>query len=313
MCDVRFSLQGRYASVLDLSAFGITNTSVTIHGAAFYAGKGIDEIRFICMDRKRIAKRLKEYLKDRNLRPGLDDLIILDMEPNYKDASGESINFSPGSLGRYECPSPEPYGKTMQDELIKAYIRRISVAREVFGKQWPTAKLGLFHVIVPDGKGRETDGFMQRMRGYRRAGELGMYDELDYLIPVLYHRFGPSDVPQSNGSFDIARLRNWVERSTLQALLETKTLTRRNGEAIPLAPILTFWVNNGRSLDDNQETLPELMALQLQILPADPAVKVILLWSGTETIEEMEETHYEPIDIPDFLVRVGAFPLPGCA
>ena len=51
----------------------------------------------------------------------------------------------------------------------------------------------------------------RRMVGYRQAGCLGMYDELDFICPVLYHRFGVADA-------DPATIRQWVARSTRQAI-----------------------------------------------------------------------------------------------
>jgi hypothetical protein len=162
------------------------------------------------------------------------------MEPNYPNPNPdpndprERIGFPPAGLGRYE---DDP---TLQAALIQAYITRINVAREVLREKWPTVKLGLYGVVVPDGKGDEDDIFQQRMRGYRWARELGMFESVDYLVPVLYNRVGPSDVVLPSGDVDMDRLHRWIGRSTRQAISNSQRLTRHNGRPIQLAPVLTF-------------------------------------------------------------------------
>ncbi len=308
LCDIRFSLQGRYPSELDLSAFGITNTAVTINGFALHAGKGITEDDFIKKTESDIAQKLVTYLDNRpSINPGLNHLVILDMEPSYpdpEDPTGEKqIHFSPKDLGRYN--------ERQQVKLIRAYIRRIRVARKVLRKRWPKLKLklGLYGVVVPMGKGQENEEFQKRMKAYKRAGELGMYDLLDYLVPVLYNAFGPSDVHLPE---DLTKLHGWIEKATRQAITKTQELTRRNGKAIPLSTILTFWVNNGKSAHDNMVILPETLDLQLRILQEYGAIETIVLWSGSETMKEMSDTEFEPVNISDFLGRVDGLPLPGC-
>jgi hypothetical protein len=306
--DIRFSLQGRYASVLDLSALCITNSAVTIHGSALHAGQGITEDEFINEHTEaELSRQLNSYL-DRNIpNPGIKHLFILDMEPGYpdpNDPTGEKhIQFSPSDLGEYEGD--------LRDQLIKAYGRRIKVARNVLKKRWPRAglEIGLYGVIVPMGKGQENDALQRRISAYRRAGKLGMYDFLDYLVPVLYNRFGPSDVSLPD---ELDRLHGWIENATRQALDNSQQLTRRNGKRIPLAPVLTFWVNNGNSAHHKKRILPKTMDLQFRILAEYPSVKITVLWSGSETIEEMEETEYEAIDINDFLGRVDSLPPVDC-
>jgi hypothetical protein len=311
ICDFRFTLQGRYPSGTDLSAFGMTNTAVTIHGFALHAGDGINEDDFINKhDEDELSQKLETYLDNRPINPGPNHLIILDMEPSYpdpKDPTGEKqIQFSPKDLGRYNG--------ALQADLIEAYKRRIKVARQVIRDKWPTLKLkfGLYGVVVPMGKGQENDGFLKRMKGYQRAGYLGMYDLLDYLVPVLYNRFGQSDVPLSNGGFDIAKLHGWIERVTRQAITNSEQLTRHNGEAIPLAPILYLWVKNKKSAHHLKAINSETLGLQLRILREYGSVEIIVLWSGPETQVEMGEAGLQIIDFNDFLGQVAELPLPGC-
>lgn len=304
ICDFRFSLQGRYPSVLDLSAFGITKTAVTIHGFALHAGHDIDVDEFIKKKVPEITEALNSYLNNRPLlNPAPNHLVILDMEPSYPDPENptDQINFAPKDLWRYD--------ERQQVKLIRAYIRRIRVARKVLRKRFPKVKLGLYGVVVPMGKGQENEAFQKRMQAYQRAGELGMYDLIDFLVPVLYTGFGPSDVSLPD---ELDKLHAWIEKATRQAITSTQELTRRNGKAIQTAPILTFWVNNGRSNHDNKAILPQTMDLQLRILQEFGSIETLTLWSGSETVEEMSETEFEPLDINDFLSHVAGLPLPSC-
>ena len=304
MRDLRFSLQGRYPSVVDLSEFRIRNTAVTMHGSALLAGAGITEREFIGSEPDAISERLCSYLDHTGLHPGRNHLIILDMEPNYPNPNPgpndprERISFPPAGLGRYEG---DP---TLQAALIQAYITRINVAREVLREKWPTIRLGLYGVVVPDGQGEADDVFQQRMRGYCRGRDLGMFDAVDYLVPVLYNRFGPSDVVLPSGDIDLDRLHRWIGRATHQAMSNSQRLTRRNARRIPLAPVLTFWVANRPSDHNDKVVAPETMSVQLEILQEYRSVKTIVFWSGPETSAEMQESGREPLDFNAFLAQV---------
>jgi hypothetical protein len=89
------------------------------------------------------------------------------------------------------------------------------VARQVLEEKAAAAglaglTLGLNQVIVPDGMGRSADGFKRRMCGYKEAGRQGMYDDLDFVCPVLYQRFGSEDAGGPNA------LRKWIDAATEQ-------------------------------------------------------------------------------------------------
>jgi hypothetical protein len=133
-----------------------------------------------------------------------------------------------------------------------------------------------------------------------------MYDYTEYLVPVLYNRFGLRDAP------DIATLHSWIGRSTQQAITFSQQLTRHNGTKIPLAPILTFWVSSGNSADVIPRILPETLDLQLRILQEYCAVEIIVLWSGPETSEEMREAGREDFEFNGFLDQVEGLPPPRC-
>jgi hypothetical protein len=297
-CDIRFSLQGAYASdelATGLRALGIENTVVTIHGFALNAAKDVPESEFVDASVDALAEirnRFTRYLEGRAL-PRPADLIILDMEP---------AGFSPRDIGSLA-------DSVRRDAVIGGYRQRIGTARAVLlDRNLPDVKIGLYQIIVPDGRGRPTDAFAARMGGYDYAGRRGMYDELDYLCPVLYQRFGPGDGTDGE-------VRGWLDASTRQGIDASLTLTRSDGRAIPLCPLLTFWVANSPDVTTNAGTAvsPALILRQLRTLrryrPRE--VEVIVLWAGSESVEEPNEPR-EPVDFRGFLRSVGELPPPGC-
>jgi hypothetical protein len=214
----------------------------------------------------------------------------------------EPKDFAPRRLGEFEDD------RKLQRALIAAYVRRIRVAREVLRQTKRRGlKLGLYQVIVPDGKGRSTCEFEQSMRGYREAGEQGMYDQLNVICPVLYQRFGSDDAKPET-------LRKWLAAATKQGIDASLTLTRRNRSVLPLAPLLSFWVFNGNSHNNRYAVRPERLARQLRIVQAAVRIEAIVFWSGWQTPEEMTKAKkpVEEIVIADFLDSVGSLPWPGC-
>jgi hypothetical protein len=295
-CDFRFSLQNEYADaglVDDLKDRGISNRAVTISGHATMSEEEIERQDFVDAGTDEIRTRLEEYLARHEDLPRAGDFVILDMEPD---------GCAPRRLGDFA-------DDTLRD-LIAAYRRRIRLARQELRKtRKPGLKLGLYQVIVPDGKGQASDEFKRSMRGYVKAGEQGMYDQLDFICPVLYQRFDSDDATPET-------LRKWLTRSTRQAIEKSLTLTRRNGSRIPLVPILSFWVFNKRPPNNpvRPAVTPESLARQLQIVQDAVGIEAILFWSGWQTPKEMQSAKkpVEPIVIADFLTSVGSLPWPGC-
>lgn len=299
ICDIRFSLQSRYATAIDLSAFGVTNNTVTISGVALLAPNEITVSDFIAKTDAEIRAALENHLLSRGIHSDTNHLIVIDIEP--RDASMDPARaFSPASLHLWE-------GDPRQEQIIEGYKRRIAVAREVL----PRAKLCLYQVIAPLDKGRDTPGFQRRMHAYRRAGELGMYDRLDYISPSLYIHYGPNDVDPERG-ITLDTIYAWLEAQTRQGIEASLTLTRSNGAHIPLAPFLSFWVFNPSSADNRKPISDEIMRRQLRMLQEYCGVKIIVLWAGRETADGIQAGESEIVNAHDFLTQVGELPPRGC-
>ena len=273
-----------------LADLGISNRAVTISGRATMSEKFISKEAFLDAGPEDIRTTLRQFLAN-NALPRANDFVILDMEPS---------GFAPRNLGEFN--------ENAQRKLIAAYRLRIRVARQELRRTGlPGLRLGLYQVIVPDGKGRRSESFLERLSGYVAAGRQGMYDPLDFICPVLYQRFGPDDAQPET-------LRRWVAAATRQAIEQSLTLTRRNGSRVPLVPILSFWVFNGRSANNRQAVPPASVARQLRMVQGGDGIHAIVFWSGSQTEREMAAAKepVEPISIDDFLVATGTLPWPGC-
>ena len=292
-CDFRFSLQNRYAGarlVTGLADLNVSNDAVTLSGRATRSEVEITQEQFVEADLPSIRDALTRFLATHEL-PRANSLVILDMEPR---------GFSPLNLGDFEGSE--------QADLIAAYRRRIKAARQVLRRTGPAGvRLGMYQVIVPDGRGRNTARYQRQMAGYLEAGCQGMYDELDFICPVLYQRFGLDDT-------DAVTLRRWIAASTRQGIEGSLQVTRRNGRRIPLVPILSFWVFNGRSSNSRQAVTPDRVAVQLDVVQQATGIMAILFWSAWQTKREMESADKPvgPINLLSFLKDVGSLPWPGC-
>jgi len=113
--------------------------------------------------------------------PDTDAIIIMDIErPHLADLHTYSAND--------------------RKAIVDAYRRRIAATKAVF----PDAKLSLYGTLNPDGRGRsENPTYVARLNALVEAGRDRLYDDLDYVVPVLYVRFGCDD--EANGPCD----RHW--------------------------------------------------------------------------------------------------------
>jgi hypothetical protein len=271
--EVRFSSQNAYVSWPELSTSapqpgvapaasavapatsGINNRVWTMNGSALHASKGDSVEAFLSYSESQIRDRLKSYLREHPaLNPQTDDLIIVDMEhPVHPKKRRE-------------------YSGTKQTEIIEAFKKRIKIARQEF----PNAKLSLYGVIVSDGRGDPSrPGFKEMVEAYKRAGQLGMYDDLDYLTPILHLRFGPQD-----------KQYNTIEAYTRLALETTHSLQTSQGTALPLVPELSFKIYNGGSRQHRQCAPVEPIQKQMKIIQEYPYVQMIVLWAGPAVIKE---------------------------
>lgn len=255
--DVRYSTQDAYAPWPELFAsdLKLNNRVWTVSGHALLSNRGDTEEQFLSYSETKIKDKLERYLSNNtSLDRTTTDLIILDMESPIH----------PKRLGEYSGDK--------QKQIIEAFKMRIKIAREMF----PNAKLSLYGVIVSDARGDSTRPFFKpMMQGYERASQLGMFDDLDYISPVLYHRFGLQDKEYPT-----------LEIYTREAIEQSQTLKKSGGTHLDLATLHSFKVYNGNSKNSEECVAHESINKQLAIIPEYPSVKIVVLWAGPDVITD---------------------------
>ncbi len=162
----------------------------------------------------------------------------------------------------------------MQARLARAFATRAEAARRKF----PNAKLGFYGTLLPDSRGRDTAEYLARIEALVKAGERGMFEEIDFLVPVIYPRFGPTDRADAWGSY---------EPYTRKAIEGSRRIRKSDGSSLPALPFLTVSVSNKNSKHHNQilldlpttDPLDATLGVQLDVLLA-LRVRTAVFWVG---------------------------------
>jgi hypothetical protein len=178
----------------------------------------------------------------------------------------------PSGLHTYDS-DPE-----FQERVIKAFVTRAKAARLAF----PNATLGFYGTLVPDKLGRPMAGVYKRRRdALVRAVALGMFDEVDCLVPVVYPRFGPKD-PEAHW--------NAYEAYTRLAITGSRELSKSDGTKLRLVPFLGCWIANKNSKHNHEvlldlpvpDPLDKTLGVQFDVL-LEQGVRTAVVWVGTNT------------------------------
>jgi hypothetical protein len=188
---------------------------------------------------------------------------------------------------------PKEFNNHLEDleAIVEAFKMRIDVVKSVA----PTHPVALYGVVVPHGQGSEED-WASTYEGYQKAGEFGLYDNLDYIVPVLYHRWGETD----NNPEERQRA------SVQQGLSKSAALTRTNGDSIPLFPLLSLSVFNGNSNHNHDAPLPEHVDQVVKIVLEYSEVELFGFWTGHDESAPVG-------DIPSFFEEVTTIPIADCS
>jgi hypothetical protein len=222
-----------------------TNRSICTNADDSLAGKAVSLDRYFSATRAEVEQAMREHLLPR-VRGGASttQLIIQDLE-------------SPKGI------HPRHYGElndTQLAKVVQATKLRIQVARELM----PSADLAIYATAVNASAGA--------VAGYKRAGELGLWDELTYLIPVLYT--GPGMHTAS------------LKAAVKERLDASLAIVPRDGRLLPLAPVLS-WRMFGAGSKANCAVSKANLASDLADIRAWDAVhpgriRALQWWSGTD-------------------------------
>ena len=172
---------------------------------------------------------------------------------------------------------------SLQLEIIEAFKLRYNVTRQFF----PNANLSAWAINSPFVSGQVNEGFIARTETFIWAGQLGMFDEIDYLAPRLFPTWGPND---SNFEFK-------VERHARTGIEYTQIINDSEGNPIPVVPILSSFVSNSNSMHDEELVDPIVARLQINTIQEYGSVKIILFWSG-HTVEEIPQYFQDVKAVP---------------
>jgi len=247
-----------YTQPIPCGAVAGPDTVITIGGSTLLqiGGPRVPDLdAFLGKKPADVAQQIQRFL-DRHptVSPLTNGLVIMDIERPH-----------PKNFHEYLVP--------VRDRIIDAFIVRATAAREKFSK----ARLGFYGTLVPDGRGRTDDKkYRARKRSLVRAGRRGMFDSVDYLIPVAYPRFGPTD-----------RSWNTYEAYTRLAISGSRALRKSDGGTLPIVPLVTYSVANGNSnhhrqllLDlETSHPLQDTLGVQYTVM-LEEQVNTAVFWVG---------------------------------
>ena len=238
---------------------GGPDTVITLSGFLFRSvgDPGVPDLEaFVKVKRSEVEDRIQRFL---DAHPDVSALtkgrVVMDIE-------------RPFPSGFYRQPP------RMRARLARAFATRAEAARRKF----PNAKLGFYGTLLPDSRCRDTAVYFARIEALVKAGERGMFEEIDFLVPVIYPRFGPTDNANAWGSY---------EPYTRKAIEGSRQIRKSDGSSLPLLPFLTVSVSNGNSKHHNDilldlltpDPLDVTLGVQLDVLLA-LRVRTAVFWVG---------------------------------
>jgi hypothetical protein len=246
-----------YTQPIPCAADGGPDSVITLSGRFFRAAKNLPVEAFVNVERSEVEDSIQTFL-DKN--PEVSALtkgrVVMDIE-------------GPSFPSGFHRQPPR-----MRARLARAFATRAEAARRKF----PRAKLGLYGTLLPDSRGRETAEYLARIAALVKAGERGMFDEVDFLVPVIYPRFGPTDSAGAWGSY---------EPYTRKAIEGSRQIHKSDGSSLPVLPFMTVSVSNTNSKHHNQilldlptpDPLDVTLGVQLDVLLA-LRVRTAVFWVG---------------------------------
>ena len=258
-CDWRLVEQNVYSSWgAQLRALGFANNrSICISGGHFGDGNTDPVAKFLTYNHSTVSSMVARNVV---LAVGARDytgLIVMDLE-------------------RTAAPSKfAKYSTSFLWQVVSVILLRVSVTREFF----PCAKLAVYGTGISD---------TAQLRAFERAGTLGLWDELDYLIPSFYLATDNATDSEGRGVKVAPNVSTAV--SVVEASLQlTTAFAQRHKSLKGLAPFLS-WIYLGRQ--DRQQNcavpLPLIRAVLAAVSRAN-ATKIVHFWAGDD--EEKTSRH----------------------
>ena len=225
-CDFRFTCEDSYSNA-NLSAYHITTRSLwSMNGVFTGCGAGTTMEAFIERSDASLAAELRRFVG-----PGGDGAAIV----NGTNTTNALV---------IDCETPVHFqnlGSLLNKNatafrlFVEAVTRRVRVTRSVF----PRAKLALYGTPVWLGhSSTPMGGTNASLAGYLRAGELGLYDGIDFGMPCLYYAY-TSESPHHAWQ---------IHNYTTDVLTMASLLRNSTGHPLALAPVLWYYYRDKKTL-----------------------------------------------------------------
>ena len=264
------SMQGMHFSHLSkLTTEGVTNNSIAVYGSSLLAGKGTDLPHYLSATYEQIHYVFSRFVASHKLS-NTTDYVILDMENPVP----------PKNWGKHHTEDADDDG-TKFAAIITAYKLRVTVARDLL----PNAKLCIYGTPVPPSPFPTSASWVEQLAGITKASQLGAFDGADYICPVCYMRFGVDD----------HHYMTRIHTMTDMAINAAKSFVKSDGSHIPVLPLISTNVYNGRSNNNTLVSADDLWQQITWIKAAPHNIDTYLMWVGSEKIPETTTT------IPQYL------------
>ena len=248
----------------ELDPYIFDNAAWSMGGWGLQSQSNFTITQFIDRTDAQIRSAIQNYINVTTLDANTSDLVMLDIEWPIK---------------------PRDWGQTqhdaIRDDYLNAVRRRVEIARE----ELPNARLGFFAIIQPPAFGNASQAWLDTTyAGYQRAGELGVYDDLDVFVPQIYAPFGATDP-----SF-------WsIGNYTHAGITYTQALTDSLGQTRPVVPLFSFHNHNGSSLHNGELHATSILSEQIHIAYGYSSVESVAIWTANA----------DALDIPAYLDALG--------
>ena len=241
-CDFRLAEESRYTN-FNLSLLGLNTRGKSLCANGYFSGstgksQTLDD--FLAQSEAYVRNETLKLLPVLAGGARSTDLLVLDIE--------RPVDYN--ALWQYD------------DGLLASVVAAVRMRLRVVRSLVPRAPLALY--------GQQTSSNATVAAGYVRAAQLGLFDDVDYLAPVLY--LGSADQNASH-----------LAEERLGAT--SRFLTTSKGAHIPMAPLLSWLLFPSRraaSYTQTHDLLDAIDRLSGVLQPQPNPLPIVHFWSGRD-------------------------------
>lgn len=227
----------RQSSLFESQDIAVRADAVSINGRFVHAGRDLSMDEFLAVREEEVIDWLSLHLRYGGHLADIGAVLASGQRPVFHIILDIEGLVHPAHLWKYWDPVLAPEPRFSKQEVADAFAMRLRAARTVLSRDFPgqEVELGLFGTLKPHGFGYPTDAtYLKRRDALIELCQIGMLDDADFLVPVLFPRFASEAV-----RYDA------VEQYVSQGLDGSAMMRRSDGASMPLFPVLAFRIFNG--------------------------------------------------------------------